>query len=495
MSFSWHYGDGATGSGITSQHAYSFAGSYTVRLTVIDNAGASDTTTRQISVQVAARPDLIVQGITFSPPSPSIGSSITVSATIRNVGAAAAGMFRVRLQGAASSTQTFVTQLAAGASRSISLVLPLTTSPETFTLTADDLGQVAELNEGNNTASVTVTAAAPSPPTANPGGPYSGQVGSSIPFNGTASTGSISGYSWTFGDGATAQGATPSHAYSSPGTYTVSLTVIGPGGQTTVSTQAIVSPVAEPNLVAELSLPKGTYQVGEEIVITITLNRSAYVYLCDVSPDGTVLLLYPNKVHSSNQLAPGEHEIPDENAPYTFRIDQPTGTETLYLFAAIGPISGFPTTFGDGFVTLSDDPDAFRNGILATMQSQFASGDRAFDSLTFTVSAPRRVSGPDLVIRNVSYTPHQPSIGQTVTFAITVANVGTLPMEMYRLRLLGTGTATAVVARNLPAGGQRTLTLSLPLTTSPEIFTVAIQPEGDREEADETNNEVTVHVP
>jgi len=494
VSYSWNYGDGTSGSGITSQHAYGIAGTYTARLTVIDNAGASDTVTRQISVQVAAQPDLIVQGITFSPPSPSIGSSITVSATIRNVGAAAAGMFRVRLQGAASSTQTYVTQLAAGAGRSISLALPLTTSPETFTLTADDLGQVAESNEGNNTAAVTVTAAAPNPPTANPGGPYSGQAGSPIPFNGTGSTGSISGYSWMFGDGATATGATPSHTYGSPGTYTVSLTVTGPGGQTTASTYAVVSPVAELDLAAELSLPKATYQVGEDIVITITLNRSAYVYLCDVSPDGTVTLLYPNGVHSSNQLALGEYEIPGESAPYTFGISEPTGTETLYLFAATGPIPGFPTTFNGGFVTLSDDPDAFRNGILATMQSQFASGDRAFDSLTFTVSAPRRVSGPDLVIRNVSYTPHQPSIGQTVTFAITVANVGTLPMEMYRLRLLGS-TATAVVARNLPAGGQRTLTLSMPLTTSPEIFTVAIQPEGDREEADETNNEVTVHVP
>jgi hypothetical protein len=44
------------------------------------------------------------------------------------------------------------------------------------------------------------------------------------------STGSITSWDWDFGDGSTGTGQNPSHTYSVPGTYTVSLTVSGPGG-------------------------------------------------------------------------------------------------------------------------------------------------------------------------------------------------------------------------------------------------------------------------
>ena len=44
------------------------------------------------------------------------------------------------------------------------------------------------------------------------------------------STGTISGWSWDFGDGGTSAAQNPSHAYRSVGSFTVSLTVSGPGG-------------------------------------------------------------------------------------------------------------------------------------------------------------------------------------------------------------------------------------------------------------------------
>ncbi len=44
--------------------------------------------------------------------------------------------------------------------------------------------------------------------------------------------GAIASRSWEFGDGSTGSGATPSHTYSEPGTYTVTLTVEGSDGST-----------------------------------------------------------------------------------------------------------------------------------------------------------------------------------------------------------------------------------------------------------------------
>jgi PKD repeat protein len=48
-----------------------------------------------------------------------------------------------------------------------------------------------------------------------------------------ASTGSIQTYTWTFGDGTTSTLASPSKIYTNPGTYTVSLKVVGPSGTDT----------------------------------------------------------------------------------------------------------------------------------------------------------------------------------------------------------------------------------------------------------------------
>jgi PKD repeat protein len=44
------------------------------------------------------------------------------------------------------------------------------------------------------------------------------------------SCGIITSWSWDFGDGSASSEQNPSHTYTNPGTYTVSLTVSGPGG-------------------------------------------------------------------------------------------------------------------------------------------------------------------------------------------------------------------------------------------------------------------------
>ena len=49
-SYAWDFGDGTSGSGQTTSHTYSDAGTYTARLTVTDEEGAVDTETAQITV-------------------------------------------------------------------------------------------------------------------------------------------------------------------------------------------------------------------------------------------------------------------------------------------------------------------------------------------------------------------------------------------------------------------------------------------------------------
>jgi len=77
-----------------------------------------------------------------------------------------------------------------------------------------------------------ITVTAP-PPVANfSATPTSGVAPVAVTFTDT-STGSISGRSWNFGDGTTSTEANPSHTYSAAGSYTVSLTITGAGGNNT----------------------------------------------------------------------------------------------------------------------------------------------------------------------------------------------------------------------------------------------------------------------
>jgi hypothetical protein len=98
------------------------------------------------------------------------------------------------------------------------------------TIRATDNGSPAM----SGTAAITITVNdVNAAPTADADGPYSGSVNSPINFDGTGSSdpdGDVLTYDWTFGDGNTGTGATPSHSYSAEGTFDVTLRVTDPAG-------------------------------------------------------------------------------------------------------------------------------------------------------------------------------------------------------------------------------------------------------------------------
>jgi PKD repeat protein len=147
-SYSWSFGDGTTGAGVTTSHTYTAAGTYTARLTVTDNQGATGTLSSTITVSGAnqtpaasftATPTtgtapLVVSfnGASSSDPDGSIssyawsfgdgttGSGATISHTYNTAGTYTATLTVTDNRGATNSTSKTISASAATASCRVS---------------------------------------------------------------------------------------------------------------------------------------------------------------------------------------------------------------------------------------------------------------------------------------------------------------------------------------------------------------------------------------
>lgn len=98
------------------------------------------------------------------------------------------------------------------------------------------------------TAQITVTE--PAPEAAFSANITSGLAPLTVMFDSAGTTGAVESYHWDFGDGSQGSGAQAVWTYDEPGTYTVSLSAIGPGGEDTLTQTGLISvqgppPVAE----------------------------------------------------------------------------------------------------------------------------------------------------------------------------------------------------------------------------------------------------------
>ena len=90
-------------------------------------------------------------------------------------------------------------------------------------------------SHGTRIASFNIGTPTNTAPVAEANGSYNGITGNSVSFSSAGSydsDGTITSYSWNFGDGGTSTSANPSHTYASSGTYTATLTVTDDGGLT-----------------------------------------------------------------------------------------------------------------------------------------------------------------------------------------------------------------------------------------------------------------------
>ncbi len=230
LTYAWDFGDKSTGTGANPTHAYAAGGTYTVTLTVSNTDNLSATATTTATIAAAPQPPIADAG---GPYTGTAGTAVTFS------GAASTDPKNETLtyswSFADNSTGTGANPTHTYASNGIYTVSLTVTNTDNLTATASTTATIA---------------AAPQAPVANSGGPYTGTAGTAITFNGAGSSdpkNEVLTYAWTFGDGTTGTGVSPSHTYAASGTFSVSLTVTNTDNlSATSSTTATIAAAAQP---------------------------------------------------------------------------------------------------------------------------------------------------------------------------------------------------------------------------------------------------------
>jgi PKD repeat protein len=231
-SVTWNFGDSATGfttGNASAQHTYAAAGDYTVTLTAVDTLGNVAAATQTVTVRSPPT-------ATFTTPSadPLVGSVVAFDGSDSSDPNSGGLISSYSWSFGDGATATGPTPSHTYAAPGIYMVQ--------LTVT-DNFGVVSSTVSTQLQALAVPTASFAFSPTA--------LTGHAAAFDGTASSdpnsgGSISSYDWSFGDGTTGTGATPSHTYGSPGMYSVQLTVTDNFGVVSASVSRQLQVLAPP---------------------------------------------------------------------------------------------------------------------------------------------------------------------------------------------------------------------------------------------------------
>lgn len=217
-SYLWDFGGGVTASTPNASHTFVGSGQKKIYLTVTDLNGV---THRDSAVVNVANVSPLIRPI--APITTPSNQAVTIAGQFEDPGTEDMPWIAEIAWGDGTMSADTINSWAALMSFSRSRSY---TTPGSYTA----IVTVRDRDGGQTSQSVAVTVQN-QPPTARFEAPTGGKEGSSVQFDGTASTDPENGvltHAWSYGDGNTGSGATPTHTYAQPGSYTVRLTVTDP---------------------------------------------------------------------------------------------------------------------------------------------------------------------------------------------------------------------------------------------------------------------------
>jgi PKD repeat protein/Flp pilus assembly pilin Flp len=245
VSYEWSYGDGNTGTGVTSSRTYLSSGLRTVTLKVTDNGGKAATTTRQVTPTVPAAMLAHVSDLSKTTATSGSNWTATITITVKNgnnvamSGATVRGSFT---NGGGSGLICPAVTDASGQCTITSQGVPKNggSAVSNMTFTVDNIeGSLEYYSAANIETTITATIPTNAAPTITNMTVNCADLVCN--FSGTATDDGSFGYSWDFGGGGSFTGGSATahmgiYTYSSAGTYNIKLTVVDNLGETVEAT-------------------------------------------------------------------------------------------------------------------------------------------------------------------------------------------------------------------------------------------------------------------
>jgi len=228
------------------------------------------------------------------------------------------------------------------------------------------------------------------PPIANPGGPYLGAINTAIAFDGRASSdpdGDPLTYAWDFGDGATGDGAQPSHSYTAAGIYDVCLTV----------NDGLVD--SDPACTLAVAYdPSGGFVTGGGWI-----NSPAGAYVPDPSLTGKATFGFVAKYKKGAQVPTGNTEFQFDVAGFSFHSEtyewlviNKTGTNAQ--FKGSGTVNGLLDPAGNAYKFMIWAGDGAASGGSDTFRIKIWWEDNGTEVVVYDNGAAQAIGGGSIVI-------------------------------------------------------------------------------------------------
>ncbi|MDF1562624.1 MAG: PKD domain-containing protein [Deltaproteobacteria bacterium] len=386
--YAWDFGDGETATTADALHTFVLPGSYQATLRVTDADGDFDE-------------DALTVDVTAAP------LSATPMADPSSGRAPLSVQFSVGVQGGVGP-YTFEWDFADGNRSSLE-------SP-THTFAAggqfDVLVTVQDSNLVSASGQVKVTVASDDQPAAAlSASPTSGIAPLTVAFEGRATGGNAPlSFSWDFGDGATADRASTSHTYQSPGTYTALLTVVdADGDQDSRSVEIVVTDNSAPSVSVSANPDKGIAPLTVAFTSSVSGGDAPLSFAWIFGDGSTSTLQNPSHTYATAGTYTAQLTVTDANGdPATASAAIEVGNDDVPIVSGSAtPSSGrapltvsfnasaqggnaplsFAWDFGDGGTSTLQNPShtfSTAGTYQATVQVSDADGDT--DSTTVVVN-------------------------------------------------------------------------------------------------------------